>query len=132
MSPDEVADLEQTNLNLERHWHAVALRQRDSALSRTRRAVTVYRWLALVGWALAVTALSVNPAQAETLPAGSLACDSALAYEAQMLTFSYATLVADPGCVFTDRNLQVRVVSGNELFVEEIGFSIWADAGELE
>lgn len=97
-----------------------------------RRTATVYRWLALAGWALAITALSLRPADAATLPQGSLACESAIAYEAQMLTFSEATLVADPGCVFTDRDLTVYPVQGNEVFVEEIGFSIWAEVEVLQ
>lgn len=91
----------------------------------TRRSLTAYRWLALAGWFTAVVALTMQPAKAETLPAGSLACDNALAFEAQMLTFSEMTIVADPGCVFTDRDLVVHPVQGNEVFVEEIGFSVW-------
>ena len=94
-------------------------------LRSTRRTATIYRWLALAGWFTAVVALTMQPAKADTLPAGSLACDNALAFEAQMLTFSEMTLVADPGCVFTDRDLVVHPVSGNEVFVEEIGFSVW-------
>lgn len=105
--------------------------QREDALRAARRSLTIYRWLALIGWALTITALSVPRAQADTLPAGSLACDNALAYAAQMLTFSDATLIADPGCVFTDRDLVAHVVRGNEVFVEEIGFSVWADVEVL-
>lgn len=116
---------------------ALDLAQHDLAVSRrelrtTQRWNTAYRWLALAGWALAVTAIVVHPADAATLPAGSLACDNALAYETQMLTFSETTLVAASGCVFTDRDLVVKVVSGNEVFVEEIGFSVWADVGVLQ
>lgn len=110
---------------------AVKIEHLEDALDSTNRSLTIYRWLCITGWLVAILALSVQPARAATLPVGSLACDNALAYEAQMLTFSDATVVADPGCVFTDRDLKVYVVSGNEVFVEEIGFSIWADAEVL-
>lgn len=98
------------------------------ALSTAHRHLSIYRWIAIVGWLIAIALLTLQPtyASAATLPVGSLACDNALAYEAQMLTFSDATLVADPGCVFTDRDLTVYPVQGNEVFVEEIGFSVWA------
>jgi len=113
---------------------AAQLRQRDDALATAHRHFSIYRWVAIVGWLIAIALLTLQPtyATAATLPVGSLACDNALAYEAQMLTFSDATIVADPGCVFTDRDLVVYVVSGNEVFVEEIGFSVWADAEVLE
>lgn len=116
---------------------ALGLAQHDLAITRrelrtARRWNTAYRWIALAGWALAITALSLRPADAATLPQGSLACESALAYEAQMLTFSDATLIADPGCVFTNRDLVVYQVQGNEVFVEEIGFSVWTEVEVLQ
>lgn len=106
----------------------------EDALATAHRHLSIYRWVAIVGWLIAIALLTLQPtyASAATLPAGSLACDNALAYEAQMLTFSEATLVADPGCVFTDRDLVVYPVQGNEVFVKEIGFSIWADVEVLQ
>ena len=113
---------------------ALKIERLEDALSTAHRHLSIYRWVAIVGWLIAICLLTLQPtyASAATLPVGSLACDNALAYEAQMLTFSEATIVADPGCVFTDRDLVVRVVSGNEVYVEEIGFSVWADAEVLK
>lgn len=106
----------------------------EDALATSHRHLSIYRWVAIVGWLIVICLLTLQPtyASAATLPAGSLACDNALAYEAQMLTFSDATVVADPGCVFTDRDLTVYPVQGNELFVEGIGFSVWADVEVLK
>ena len=103
------------------------LRCAKNALDTAHRHLSIYRWVAIVGWLIAICLLTLQPtyATAATLPVGSLACDNALAFEAQMLTFSEMTLVADPGCVFTDRELVVHPVQGNEVFVEEIGFSVW-------
>lgn len=114
--------------------HAHKIQRLEDAARAAQRHLSIYRWVAIVGWLIAVALLTLQPtyASAATLPAGSLACDNALAYEAQMLTFSDATLVADPGCVFTDRDLVVHPVQGNEVFVEEIGFSIWADVEVLQ
>lgn len=122
------------------HWRTEAARhsagnyQLTDALATAHRHLSIYRWVAIVGWLIAIALLTLQPtyASAATLPAGSLACDNSLAYEAQMLTFSDATLVADPGCVFTDRDLVVYPVQGNEVFVEEIGFSVWADVEVLK
>lgn len=109
-------------------------RQLEDTLATAHRHLSIYRWVAIVGWLIAIALLTLQPtyASADTLPAGSLACDNSLAYEAQMLTFSDATLIADPGCVFTDRDLTVYQVQGSEVFVEEIGFSVWADAEVLQ
>lgn len=113
---------------------ALKIERLEDTARAAQRHLSIYRWVAIVGWLIAIALLTLQPtyATAATLPVGSLACDNVLAYEAQMLTFSDATLVADPGCVFTDRDLKVYVVSGNEVFVEEIGFSIWADVGVLQ
>ena len=122
------------------HWakeaikHAQKNARLEDALVTAHRHLSIYRWVAIVGWLIAIALLTLQPtyATAATLPVGSLACDNALAYEAQMLTFSDATVVADPGCVFTDRDLRVYPVQGNEVFVEEIGFSVWADVEVLK
>lgn len=113
---------------------ALKIERLDDALATAHYHLSIYRWVAIIGWLIAIALLTLQPtyASAATLPAGTLACDNALAYEAQMLTFSDATLVADPGCVFTDRDLVVYPVQGNEVFVEEIGFSVWADAEVLQ
>lgn len=124
----------------ENYWAAEATRANiqsmllRGALDTAHRHLSIYRWVAIVGWLIAIALLTLQPtyASAATLPVGSLACDNALAYEAQMLTFSDATLVADPGCVFTDRDLTVYPVQGNEVFVESIGFSVWADVEVLQ
>ena len=112
----------------------IKIERLEDTVRTTHRHLSIYRWIAIVGWLIAIALLTLQPtyATAATLPMGSLACDNALAYEAQILTFSDATLVADPGCVFTDRDLVVYPVQGNEVFVEEIGFSIWADVGVLQ
>ena len=122
------------------HWagkvmhQALKIERLEDAARAAHRHLSIYRWVAIVGWLIAIALLTLQPtyASASTLPAGSLACDDELAYEAQMLTFSDATLVADVGCVFTDRDLQVHVVSGNEVFVEELEFSVWADVEVLQ
>lgn len=113
---------------------ALKIERLEDAARAAHRHLSIYRWVAIVGWLIAICLLTLQPtyASAATLPVGSLACDNALAYEAQMLTFSDATLVADPGCVFTDRDLTVYPVQGNEVFVEEIGFSVWADVEVLK
>ena len=113
---------------------ALKIERLEDAARAAQRHLSIYRWVAILGWLIAICLLTLQPtyASAATLPAHSLACDNALAYEAQMLTFSDATIVADSGCVFTDRDLVVHVVSGNEVFVEEIGFSVWADVEVLQ
>lgn len=134
------AKLIASGANMTDHWRKEAEVQYarnyrlTDALATAHRHLSIYRWVAIVGWLIAVALLTLQPtyASAATLPVGSLACDNALAYEAQMLTFSDATVVADPGCVFTDRDLTVHPVQGNEVFVEEIGFSVWADVEVLK
>lgn len=113
---------------------ALKIERLEDAARTAHRHLSIYRWVAIVGWLIVICLLTLQPtyASAATLPVGSLACNNALAYEAQMLTFSDATLVADPGCVFTDRDLTVYPVQGNEVFVEEIGFSVWADVEVLK
>lgn len=108
-------------------YQALKIERLEDTARTAHRHLSIYRWVAIVGWLIAIALLTLQPtyASAATLPAGSLACDNSLAYEAQMLTFSDATLVAD-------RDLTVYPVQGNEVFVEEIGFSVWADVEVLK
>jgi len=105
----------------------------------TRRTATVYRWLALAGWALAVTALAIRPAEAAdmTLPKGMLACHSQDAWNNQSQLLGAGIPELAQGCVFTNRDLQVRVIdfkvfSGTEVYVRDVGLRIFVDGGVLK
>lgn len=105
----------------------------------TRRSLTLYRWLALAGWALAVTALAMRPAEAAdmTLPKGMLACDSRDAWADQSQNLGAGLTILSPGCVFTNRDLRVEVIdfkvfSGTEVYVRDVDLTIFVDGGVLK
>lgn len=123
---------------LGRAQHDLAIFRRE--LRTARRWNTAYRWLALAGWAVAITALGLRPAEAaesRMLPEGSLACADEIIWENQLQLIGAGIQQLVPGCVFTNQNFRVKVInynvfSGTEVWVESKGLRIWVDGGALQ
>lgn len=111
---------ESVNLTREDFRDRAALAQRE--LRTAQRWCTGYRRLALAGWIAFTAALLWQPdAQADTLPAGSLACVDAAAWAEQQNQTMFEPLAQ--GCVYTFHDFEVSVVS--------LGV-VWVDLGDKE
>ena len=122
----------------ELHWPRTSLEQASLELRMerkehrtTRRWLTAYRRLALLGWLAAIGAAFIPQARADTLPANSIACVDQEAWLAQM---NAKPLELAAGCVFTYRDYSVDVehelvFGGSEVRIGEM--LIWVDTGAL-
>lgn len=127
------------------HWRTEAARQMErnnrlyDALATAHRDLSIYRWVALVGWLVAIALLTLQPAYASadmTLPKGMLACDSRDAWADQSQNLGAGLTILSPGCVFTNRDLRVEVIdfkvfSGTEVYVRDVDLTIFVDGGVL-
>lgn len=122
----------------ETHWPRTQLEQvsLDLRMERrehrnTSRLLVVYRYLAIIGWLMAIGAALMPQAKADTLPANSIACVDQDAWLAQM---NAKPLELAAGCVFTYRDYNVDVehelvFGGSEVRIGEM--LIWVDTGAL-
>lgn len=101
-------------------------------LRTSQRWCTGYRRLALAGWIAFTAALLWQPdAHAETLPQDSIACVDEAAWAEQTSLKGAGLPELAPGCVFTARDYEVRVVTPNSVWIDGYGMRVWVDGGVL-
>jgi hypothetical protein len=115
----------------ERERLDLELRMERREHRNTNRMLTVYRYLAIIGWLMAIGTALMPQAKADTLPANSIACVDQDAWLAQM---NAKPLELAAGCVFTYRDYSVDVerelvFGGSEVRIGEM--LIWVDTGAL-